>query len=543
MVNLDLSGNNIQIRFPYSLEQVERVKTLTSDWRKRDKYWSISSARLEEIYAVFPDAQASLKLRQWIDLQRELSRIKDARNRKSPQPYWVACALRDHQRSALEFLDHFSRCADFDPPGAMKTRVAAAWALHDRLPALVVCPATVKHHWKRQILTCQPNAQIFISEGMKPHILPSNLDFLILNYDILKGWTSLLPEFKTLICDESHYCKNFKSQRGDAILQLAERISNAFFLTGSPTLNRNGELESTLVALGYLKPRERFAWRVRFCAGHQVVINEKGVKYHGKKPIIKWDFSGSSNTQLLARELDMFSVRRPFAEIMASLPPVTHTLLEIDLPDLSEHEAMYAEMKALMRQPDSSSRGKALAMIGRMIAWCGVKKAEVVADLARERLDQGDYPVVFSDFLDPLCAVRERLLTESMVLDGTMTPRAKEDAIERFKDSLKPICLLASRRACGTGTDGLQTKSRTAIFQTLPWNPSSHQQAAARICRQGQRFPVEVITTLARGTVEEAVLRLIYEKARSVDIVCSSPSLSVEAKAEWERVLSLLGGI
>jgi SNF2 family DNA or RNA helicase len=326
-------------------------------------------------------------------------------------------------------------------------------------------------------------------------------------------------------------------------LKLAERIPNALFLTGSPALNRPAELESMLVALGYLSPREKFAWRVRFTNGHRIVINEKGVKYHGRKPQYRWDFSGSSNVGLLARELDTFSVRRPFSELMTSLPPITHTLMEVDLPDLSEHETMREQMETQLKSSDPEARGEALGILGKMISWCAAQKRDIIRDLVIERLDQGESPVVFCDFLAPLDQLREDLKSRAIMLDGRMNQTVRDEAVKLFQTSAEPTCLLASRRASGVGMDGLQHRARTCVFSSLPWTPEGWRQAWARVAREGQKQPVEVITTLARGTVEEAVLSLLYEKARVTDIICSSPSLSPESRAQWEQALSLLGGL
>jgi SNF2 family DNA or RNA helicase len=494
---------------------------------------------------------ASSGLNEWLKRQRLVDSLKRYEQGEPCQPYNVLRPLLRHQKAALDFLRCFNRCALLDPPGSGKTTTAIAWAMGKYLPVLVVCPAAVKFHWQREIQACEPTAKPFIIQGRpNKYQIDGIPDFLaaqkwcIVNYDVLKPWIPHLPKFQALICDESHAAKaGAKSQRGDAILQLAERIPNTLFLTGSPALNRPSELEAMLVALGYLSPRERFAWRVRFCDGKLICINEKGVKYHGKKPEMRWSFKGSANVAMLARELDMFSVRRPFSEIMSSLPPITHTLLELDIGDLSEHDAMKERMETLLRSADPKSRGEALGLLGKMISWTATQKVPIIKDLITERLDAGESPVVFSDFLDPLHALRAELPERSLLLEGAMTQVQRDDVVKRFQESPTPLAFLISRRAGGTGLDGLQHKARTALFASLPWNPSSHAQAWARVAREGQKQPVEVITTLARGTVEEAMLRIIYEKAKVVDILCSSPSLSAEAKSQWEATLNLIGGL
>lgn len=550
MVSLDIDGLDIQIRFPYSKEQVERVKTITSDWRKAGGCWLASCSRLEEIYEVFPDAKTSDKLREWMELQRRLAVLKEPHH-ESPQPHWVECELRPHQKSAVEYLDHFSRCGNFDPAGGMKTRTAVAWALHDRLPALVVCPATVKYHWRNEVLKCRPSALVYIVHGNPKAFQQNDLsvlassDFVVLNHDLLRAWLPLMPPvFRALLIDEGQNFINSKSQRGGGILQSCESIPNVHYMTASPSLKRNGDVESMLIGLGYLKPKERFPWRVRFCNGRRVCVNEKGVKYHGKDPQYRWDFSGSSRTELLTRELDTFSVRRPSSAIKTSMPsePV-HTLLEIDLVDMREHARMFREMKALLKSNDLPTRGKALALFGAMLTWVAAAKHDTVLSLVTDRLDAGESPVVFADFHAPLDALRTSLNGRSMSLDGRMPIPLRERVKQAFVDADKPLCLLCSRPGVGTGTDGIQHKARTVIFQSLPVRAEYFKQAYKRVAREGQTQPVEVITVMARGTIDEAVLTLMYESAEVTDIICSEPALTPEAKADWERALKFLGGM
>jgi SNF2 family DNA or RNA helicase len=488
-------------------------------------------------------------LLEWIELQNKLAAIKAVDNESAPQPYWVACELRPHQRSAVQYLDNFSHCANFDPPGAMKTRVAVAFAMKDRLPALIICPAQVKYHWRNEIRQCDPAANPVVVEGNPKAFQGSDLtgitgaDWVIVNFDLLKVWLPIFPpRFKTIICDESQTVINSKSQRGNAMLRACEQVANVHYMTGSPALKRPADLESMLIALGYLSPRERFSWRVRFTDGHRVCINENGVKYQHREPQYRWSFSGASNIDLLARELDMFSVRRPASAIKTSMPSVpVHTLLEVDLPDMREHNTLWKQMKSMLKSGDPHIKGQALSIFGKLLRWCAVQKHQVMMDLITERLDAGESPVVFADFYEPLDMLRGELNGRSMSFDGRLSHTVRERVKEQFVKSPSPLALLTCRPGAGTGLDGLQHRAHSVIFQTLPVIPEHFKQAYCRVAREGQTQSVEVITTLARGTIEEAVLRIVYERAKVTDVLCSNPSLSDEQKAAWARALSLIG--
>jgi hypothetical protein len=67
-----------------------------------------------------------------------------------------------------------------------------------------------------------------------------------------------------------------------------------------------------------------------------------------------------------------------------------------------------------------------------------------------------------------------------------------------------------STDAGGTGLN-LQAAD-TVINLDLPWNPAVLEQRIARVHRMGQHRPVQVINLIARGTIEERVLKALQRK-------------------------------
>ena len=81
-------------------------------------------------------------------------------------------------------------------------------------PYLVICPASVKRNWSREIQLVLPKAEPTI---VGPGPLPSTdcRDWVIINYEILgKHFEGLLAfEWKGVVFDEAHYLKNHQSKR------------------------------------------------------------------------------------------------------------------------------------------------------------------------------------------------------------------------------------------------------------------------------------------------------------------------------------------
>jgi SNF2 family DNA or RNA helicase len=71
--------------------------------------------------------------------------------------------------------------------------------------------------------------------------------------------------------------------------------------------------------------------------------------------------------------------------------------------------------------------------------------------------------------------------------------------------------LIAHPAAAGHGLN-LQEGGSTMVWFGLTWSLELYQQANARLYRQGQREAVRIYHIIAKGTVDEDVMRAIRRK-------------------------------
>jgi len=70
--------------------------------------------------------------------------------------------------------------------GLGKTVMALAWCGQQNKRTLIVCPASVKYNWEKEIKHwLKMNKNSFILNGRKSEDIPNNLDYMIVNYDII----------------------------------------------------------------------------------------------------------------------------------------------------------------------------------------------------------------------------------------------------------------------------------------------------------------------------------------------------------------------
>ena len=125
----------------------------------------------------------------------------------------------EHQKIAIEKLLGNDKYILADDMGVGKTTSAIIAALESGAKkTLIVCPATLKLNWKREVENYSDDT-IAIIEGKKW----SSGKFAIINYDILKNFhsldkkdniTTILDEnFDLVIIDEAHYISNTKASK------------------------------------------------------------------------------------------------------------------------------------------------------------------------------------------------------------------------------------------------------------------------------------------------------------------------------------------
>lgn len=104
-----------------------------------------------------------------------------------------AVKLMDHQKDAIKFMVSSKKCILADGCGLGKTISTIVSALEcDFKKILVICPASVKSTWKRELMTYEDEDNISIVKNKKW----KESKWTIINYDILKNFYTLAEEIK-----------------------------------------------------------------------------------------------------------------------------------------------------------------------------------------------------------------------------------------------------------------------------------------------------------------------------------------------------------
>jgi SNF2 family DNA or RNA helicase len=165
-------------------------------------------------------------------------------------------------------------------------------------------------------------------------------------------------------------------------------------------------------------------------------------------------------------------------------------------------------------------------------------KLDLFLELLQEVLDDGHRVLVFSQFVELLTLMRQRLESEAIpyaYLDGATKDRGAE--VARFQNSQELPVFLISLKAGGVGLN--LAAADTVIHFDPWWNPAVEQQATDRAHRIGQNRIVTSYKLITRGTVEEKILHLQERKRELIQQTLEGEQSFAEALT-WDDINELL---
>jgi SWI/SNF-related matrix-associated actin-dependent regulator 1 of chromatin subfamily A len=441
----------------------------------------------------------------------------------------LAAGLYPHQVEGLAFLLGRRRSILADDMGLGKTRQSVLALTHAEPdgPWLVVCPASVKRNWEREILIVLPDAETRIV-GPGPVPEPGFRGWAIVNYDILKRTLDdlLAHGWRGLVFDEAHYLKNHTSQRSKLATRLVAQTAGdpmVHALTGTPLTNRPRDLFPLLQLVDHSLGRSFLGFAKRYCAAEK---NDYDYGY--------WVTAGASNLEELAVQLHGIMLRRNKNEVL-DLPPKVRSWIDVDIPEKARermNEAVRAFFGSDVDEPRRDRRGRrmGIGMIQGARRQVAAVKAKHTLEYVQGAVDQGEKVLVFSGFLNPITRFCRHFGDQAVAVTGETPVNERQDLVDRFQQDDDVRVYVGQIHAGGMGVN--LTAARQVVFNDLDWVPANHWQAEDRAYRIGQTGSVSVTYMVAGGTIEEFVRTVLERKARIVDDLVEGKSLGADLDAD-----------
>ena len=445
----------------------------------------------------------------------------------------IRTRLYPYQVEGVAFLAANGRALLADDMGLGKTLqaiCAASWLGRnaDVKCTLVVCPASLKHQWGREIERFTEQ-QTEIIQGGPDHRQAQYRkakSFVVVNYELVLRDLSVINKIlrpDLLILDEAQRIKNWRTKIASTIKLIPTRY--AFVLTGTPLENR---LEDLYSLLQVVDPRVLGPlWR---CMIDFHITDERG------KVI------GYRNLSKLRRRIAPVMLRRDRGLVRAQLPDRVEQRLDVpltpqqqELHDAAMSSAGQIAQIAKRRPLTPAEQNRLMAALQQARMACdaaslvdpdmpaGSPKLDEVETLLDELCVQsGLKAVIFSQWERMTAMVEEivrRLKIGCVRLHGGVPTHKRGQLLDRFRED-DATQVFISTDAGGTGLN-LQSAS-VLINLDMPWNPAVLDQRIARVHRLGQQNKVQIILLIATNSYEERVMQLVQNKRELFDNVITA---------------------
>jgi len=150
-------------------------------------------------------------------------------------------------------------------------------------------------------------------------------------------------------------------------------------------------------------------------------------------------------------------------------------------------------------------------------------------------VESGDKVIIFSNWTEMIAPAFERLKKYNpTVITGETKDRVAEQNKFMNDDSCKVI--MGTTGAMGTGLT--LTAGSTVIFLDSPWNRANKEQAEDRAHRIGTKSNVTIITLVTKGTIDERIEELIYQKGVMADLLVDGKLPDTNKREILEYLLS-----
>jgi SWI/SNF-related matrix-associated actin-dependent regulator 1 of chromatin subfamily A len=418
-----------------------------------------------------------------------------------------------HQKESIQKLVENKKFILADDMGLGKTTSTIIAALETGAKKiLIICPATLKINWKREVenYTDRP---IYICEGKN---FSTEEDFIIINYDILKNFHDpkkkdssqiLGANFDLVIVDEAHYIKNAQAQRTKLINDIVKNIDRIWLLTGTPMTSRPIDYYNLLNLADSPVAKNWMAYVIRYCAGYQFKVGPRKV----------WNVMGASNLEEL-RERTSNTILRRLKEDVLDLPEKIITPVYLKLKSNNYEELMGEYYNWYEKNTEESKsltvQFTKLTKVRQVIAD---EKVKHTIELAENIIEQDKKVIIFCNFTDSLNEIVKHFGKSAVKVDGSMSKIERQNSVDQFQENEKIKVFVGNIKAAGVGIT--LTAAEAVIINDLSFVPGDISQAEDRAYRYGQKNNVLVYYPIFENTIEGIIYDILNNKKQIIATV------------------------
>ena len=445
----------------------------------------------------------------------------------------IRAAPYEHQRRAAAFaLDRLSRgggAALLMEMGTGKTLtsigiVGQLWKERRIARLLIVAPLSILGVWRDEFdkfagyeycLSVLKGTAARKADTIR-HMAGKSLQVLVINYESAWRMEKELAEWRPdmIVCDEGHKIKTHNIAASKAMHRLAGKAKYRLLLTGTVITNKPIDVFSqykfcdpAIYGNSFYQFRNRYFDMVGF---------------GGYTPVMKRSMEGE-----FTERLHSIAFRATKAECL-DLPEFTDIVQRIDLEpqamriyrqlvrdsyaELAEGSVTVTNVLSQLLRLSQLTGGYVGNDDAGGITQVSTAKLDALSDLVDGAVADGRKIVVIARFVPEIHAIGKMLEKKKIryaQISGEI--RDRDEQIAAFQNDPDVPVFIGQIATAGLGIT--LTAASLMVFYSLDYSMSNYEQTRARIHRVGQKNECTYIHLVARGTVDEKVLKALHDKA------------------------------
>lgn len=497
-MNAIIIDNEIQVTFQYDPAIVARVKTIEGRrWDDKVKVWKIPATawHAKQVLDTLPEFYLDPTIQFMADGEREKMSVK------------LPNKLYKFQKEGVKYIASVDgRCIIADDMGLGKSAEALTYAsIFASGRILIIAPANVTYKWRDGECPVWAKGKTVEVIRTGKDDLPDT-DIIIMSYSLMVSKYKELSQiaWDTIILDEAHYVKGYKSQRTRVARALIQAgIPHVLMLSGTPFMNHPGELFSLLNMLDSRSFSNYFSYATRYCGA----FKSSGVWVFPRDVI--------TNREELQTRLQKYMIRRTKQEVELQLPELHRSYVPVELDSTSEYKKEVAEVKANRTKVKNH-----LVLLSKLRQIIGRDKVEPTVELAENILQSGRKVVIFAHHKDIVTSLEKALHEYKVgVISGDTPAEERQKLSDKFLLDNQVIRVMIITVA---GAEGINLYSASdIIFCEREYTPAKEEQAEARLHRIGQKNAVTAWYIIVNGTIDERMNDIIKTKRSVIGQVVS----------------------
>lgn len=558
--------NAYVLSFNYDASTVDLIKSLSNRTYVPDSHeWEIPESELVNVGKMFSNRlffeDPSLEKKVVALIAEDLTSCLSAKDRlygiKPESDFVFKTKPLPHQIEAFNYglKRHQLLLCDEQGLGKTKESIDITVSKKDELnKVLVVCGVnSVRFNWAQEISIHSDEKSIILGNE---HDVLSDLErwlnddttyFGIINIEKLRK-TEIISKISVyiksqkiggVIVDEVHKIKNPKTQQGKAV---ANNLRDAKFkigLTGTPITNNPLDLWNILNWLGATRDNY-FAFRNKY-----VILGG----WEGKQVM------GFKNLDNLNADLQQIMLRRTKNDVI-DLPPKIYKneYIELSAQEKKEYKEQQNHISMIIKKIEDENgdikEKEVPNILGLLIrlreATSGINssvksKIERLVELyTEEYLPLKRKIIVFTNFTETVKDVVDSLAEYNpLFVTGNVPLEERQQKVNLFQSSSEHNIIVGTIGAMGTGLT--LNKASAVIFIDKSYSYADNLQAEDRAHRIGTEHSVNVISLIAKNTIDENIESILANKKEYFDkTVNTSNSNNGLSKKELKKILNNL---